>query len=75
MRCEPVCDDDGQVIAVARVSADITDEGRRALRELVEAARRADAALDAADPRRAERQAAAVERIRDRRRRWQGDGR
>ncbi|WP_146605843.1 hypothetical protein [Micromonospora craterilacus] len=37
-RCEVVTDDDGQVIAVARVSPELTDEGRRALRNVIGAA-------------------------------------
>ncbi|MEU0078634.1 hypothetical protein ABZY58_12110 [Micromonospora tulbaghiae] len=38
MRCEPVYDADGNVIARARVSLDISDEGRRALADVVAAA-------------------------------------
>lgn len=37
-RCEAITDADGGVIARARVSPDINDEGRAALRELIEAA-------------------------------------
>jgi hypothetical protein len=72
MRCVPVVDDDGQVVASARVSGDLGDEGRAALAALVAAVQRQMASEDAADPGRAERQAAAVARIRERNRRWRG---
>jgi hypothetical protein len=70
MRCEPVTDDNGEVVAVARVSGDLGEEGRRALLHVVEAARRLQAEQDAADPagaaERAQRQAAAIARVRER---------
>lgn len=71
--CEPLLDDDGQIIAVARVSDDITDEGRAALRSLVDAARRQFEADLAADPSIGERQAASIARIRERNRRLRGE--
>lgn len=58
-RCELICDDDGEVIAVARMDPDASPEARAALRELVDAARRQFAADMAADPTIGERQAAA----------------
>lgn len=57
-RCEPLHDDDGQLVAIAHVSPDISDAGRDALREMVTAARRQFEADLAADPTIAERQAA-----------------
>lgn len=76
MRCEVITDDSGEVIAVARVSPDLSETGRAALMELIAAARRQFEADMAADPTIAERQAAAMARIRERSRRLRGgDGR
>jgi len=55
MRCEPITDESGEIIGHARVSADIGEEGRAALRELIAAARRLDVEQLAADPERVER--------------------
>lgn len=68
--CVPVTDDAGEVIAHARVSPELDEEGRRALLALVEAARRHMAERDAADPEaaaeRGRRQQAAIARVRAR---------
>jgi aminoglycoside phosphotransferase (APT) family kinase protein len=72
MRCVPVVDDDGQVVASVRMSGEMDDRARRAWLDVVAAVHRMDAELDAADPGRAEWQAAAVARIRERNRRWRG---
>lgn len=74
MRCEVLVDEAGEVIASARVSPDITDEGRAALAELVDAARRKFAEDLAADPSIAERQEASRARIAERNRRIRGGG-
>lgn len=66
MRCEPITDDNGEVIATAHVSGDLSERGREALRELVEAARRQFAADLEADPSIGERQDAAMRRNRER---------
>lgn len=71
--CVPLVDDDGNMIAHARVSPDLDERGRRVLLELVAAARRLMAEQDAADPEaaaeRGRRQAAGIARIRERARR------
>ena len=72
MRCEPIRDDSGEIIAVARVSPDLDERGRQALREVVEAARRLAEQELAEDPTLAERQAAGLRRIRERNRRLRG---
>ena len=68
--CVPVVDDAGQVIGHARVSPGLDERGRRALLNVVEAARRLMAEEDAKDPEaaaeRGRRQAAAIARIRER---------
>lgn len=69
MRCEPIRDDSGEIIAVARVSPDISAEARGHLREVVEAARRLAEQELAEDPTLADRQAAGLRRIRERNRR------
>lgn len=74
-RCVPLVDDDGQVVASVRVSGDLDEVSRRHLLNIVAAARRMDAELDAADPGRAARQQAAMERIRERGRRWRENDR
>jgi hypothetical protein len=70
-------DDAGNVIARARVSPDLPDEGRAALARLVEVAQRWQADRDAADPvgaaERARRYEAGQERIRSRMRRYRGE--
>jgi hypothetical protein len=73
MRCVPVVDDDGQVVASVRMTGVMDERFRRAMLDVVAAAMRADAELDAADPGRAARQEAAVQRIRERGRRWRGE--
>ncbi|WP_433460741.1 hypothetical protein [Micromonospora sp. CA-248212] len=72
-RCVPLVDDDGQVVASVRVAGDLDEESREHLLNIVHAALRREAELDAADPGRAERQQAAMERIRERARRWRGE--
>jgi hypothetical protein len=71
--CVPVVDGAGQVIGRARVSPGLGERGRRALLNVIEAARRLMAEEDAADPEAAEergrRQTAAIARIRGRVRR------
>lgn len=62
MHCEPIRDASGEVVAIARVSDDLTDEGRAALTALVEAVRRD---MDA-DPSIGARQEAAIARVRER---------
>ncbi|MFF0821177.1 hypothetical protein ACFYUR_12400 [Micromonospora haikouensis] len=69
----PLVDDDGQVVASVHVTGDLDETSRRHLLNIVEAAQRREAELDAADPGRAERQQAAMERIRERGRRWRGE--
>jgi hypothetical protein len=69
-RCVPVVDDDGRVVASVRMSGGMDERARRAWLDVVAAVHRREAELDAADPGRAERQAAAIERIRERGRRW-----
>lgn len=67
-RCETVVDEDGTVLGHARVSPDLSEEGRRALVEVER---------DAADPEaaaeRGRRQAEGIARIRERARRRRGD--
>lgn len=69
-RCEPLFDDAGRLVAYARVSPDLGEDGRRALLNIVEAAKRLQAEQDAADPEaaaeRARRQAEGIARIRAR---------
>lgn len=48
-RCEPVYNEDGEVIAVARVAPDADERTRAALAELVTAARRRFAAESEAE--------------------------
>lgn len=72
-RCEPILGDDGEVIAVARMDPNASDEARAHLRAVVEAARRLQEAEMAADPTIAERQAAGLARIRERNRRLLGE--
>ncbi|MDG4791940.1 hypothetical protein O7626_39700 [Micromonospora sp. WMMD1102] len=75
MHCELITDEAGKVIARARVSADIGEEGRAALRELIAAACRLDDERLAADPERAELRRRSAERIAERNRRWRGEDR
>lgn len=72
MRCEPVYDDQNDVIATARVSGDISEEGRAALAALVAAVRRQMDVDDAVDPGCGDRQQAAIEGVRERARRRGG---
>jgi transcription elongation GreA/GreB family factor len=71
--CVPVTNEAGEVIAHAQVSADIGDEGMRALAAVIAWAQKDMAEKDAADPEAAEergrRQAAGIARIRERARR------
>ncbi len=71
-RCEPILNEDGEVVAVAHMDPDASPEARAALRELVEVARRLHQAELAADPSIAERCAAGRARIRERNRRLRG---
>lgn len=75
--CVPLVDDEGRVIARARVSPDLDDDGRRALLGVVAAAQRLMAERDAADPEaaaeRERRYEAGEERIRARMRRLRGE--
>lgn len=48
--CIPLTDESGEVVALARVSLHLSEEGRRHLLALVEAARGCMAEQDAADP-------------------------
>jgi hypothetical protein len=68
--CEPVVDSDGTVLGHAQVSPDLDERGRAALVEVVKAAIRLQEEKDAADPvgaaERAERQRAAIARVRAR---------
>lgn len=65
--CEVIyTDDGGEALAVVRVSDEITDEGRVALRDLIDAAKRRFEADLAADPSIAERQSVAEARNRER---------
>ena len=72
-RCVPVTDESGAVIARARVSPDLGEDGMRALRAVIVAAQRLHAEQDAADPEaaaeRARRQQESIARIRERVRR------
>lgn len=74
--CVPVTDESGVVIARARVSPDLGEDGMRAMRAVIAAAQRLHAEQDAADPEgaaeRASRQAVGVARIRARVRRLRG---
>jgi hypothetical protein len=76
-RCETVVDSDGTVLGHARVSPDLSDEGRGHLVEVMKAAIRLMAEEDAADPEgaaeRGRRQQAAIARVRERARRLQGE--
>lgn len=72
-RCEPVFDADGNVIARALVSPGMSEEGRKALAELVEAARRVFEARCEVDPSILQRQAASTARIRERNARLRGE--
>lgn len=72
-QCRPLVDDNGQIVASVRGAGELSDEGRRALLDVVAAAHRLEAELDAADPGRAARQEAAIQRIRERGRRWRGE--
>lgn len=71
--CVPLVDDEGRVVARARVSPDLDEDGRRALLGVVAAAQRLMAERDAADPEaaaeRERRYAAGIARIRERARR------
>ena len=75
-RCVPVTDKSGEVIARARVSPGLGEDGMRALRALITAAKRMQAERDAADPvgaaERTRRQQEAIARIRERVRRLRG---
>lgn len=77
-QCVPVTNAEGEVIARARVSPDIGEDGMRALASLVVAAQRLMAERDAADPvgaaEREQRAVAAQERNRARLRRIRGEG-
>lgn len=64
LRCEPIRDDDGTVLGIARVSGPLTERDQAALRDLVDAVRRRMDEDD--DPEAAERQAAAIARVRRR---------
>lgn len=67
-----ILDDSGEVVAIAHCAPDISDEGRRALADVIAAARR----LHEADPDRAEkdaRQEASRRRIRERNARLRGN--
>ncbi len=74
--CVPLTDDSGRVVARARVSPDLGEEGRRALLAVVAAAVRLQEEQDAADPEGAvERErlyAAGQARIRERNARLRG---
>lgn len=76
--CVPVTDEAGVVIACARVSPNLGEDGMRALRAVIAAARRFQEAQDAADPEaaaeRARRQQESIARIRVRVRRLRGGG-
>ncbi|WP_328344911.1 hypothetical protein [Micromonospora sp. NBC_00421] len=74
-RCVPLVDDDGQVVASVRVSGDLDEVARRHLLNIVEAALRLDAELDAVDPERVTRREAAALRRAERGRRWRGEAR
>lgn len=63
-RCEPVFDESGQVIGRALVSPGMSEEGKRALAEVVAAARRMFEVRCVADPSILVRQAAGRARIR-----------
>jgi hypothetical protein len=71
-RCEAITDADGNVIARARVSPDITDEGRRALRNVIEAAIRLHESQPAPSPEEQARVEAVRARNRERNRRLGG---
>lgn len=62
--CRPLVDDAGEIVASVRSGAELDEQGRAAMLEIVAVARRLDAANDT--PERAERQAAAIQRIRER---------
>jgi hypothetical protein len=65
-----VLGDNGEVLAVAHVSPDITPEGEAALRNLIDAVRRLDEQLPAQErAERAARQENALARVRERNRR------
>lgn len=72
-RCEPVVDADGHVIGHARVSPNLSDEGRAALADVIAAAVRLQAERDAADPEGAAERARRRQRMRDRVRRWRAE--
>lgn len=72
-RCVPLVDDDGQVVASVRMTGEMDERARRAWLDVVAAVHRMDAEEDAADPGRGARQQAAIERIRERGRRWRGE--
>ncbi|WP_431728646.1 hypothetical protein [Verrucosispora sp. TAA-831] len=72
-RCEAVTDADGTVIARARVSPDIGDEGRRALRDVIAAAVRLHESLPPPSPEEAARVEAVRARNRERNRRLRGE--
>ena len=70
-QCRPLLDDDGQVIASVRGAEPLSPEAQAAMRELVAAVIR----MEQADPDRDEkaaRQAAAMERVRERNARLRG---
>lgn len=67
--------DNGEVLAIAHVSPDITPEGEAALRAVVDAARRMHDQLPAEErAAMAERQRAAIARVRERTRRLHDPG-
>jgi hypothetical protein len=70
-RCEVITDEQGNMIATAHVSPNITDAGRAALADLIDVVRRQFEADLAADPTIGERQEASQRRIRERNR-WLG---
>ncbi|MFB6392565.1 hypothetical protein [Polymorphospora lycopeni] len=69
-RCRPLVDDNGQVVASVRGSGELPEEARRALLNVVEAAKRLQAEQDAADPSRIVRWEEGQQRIRERVARW-----
>lgn len=71
--CRPLYDDHGNPIATARVSDDISPAGLAALVEVVEAAKKLHAELDAADTGRVVRREQAHRRLQDRLARWRGE--
>jgi hypothetical protein len=64
--CQPFADRDGTIIGTVLMAPDVSDETRRVLAGLIEAARRVHAERVAADPSIVERFEAGQERIRER---------